>query len=254
MTVVLIPQEKLTVGFDTCKDQIITLLSDSRTLYDSRKFASSITLSILAHEEVGKLNIIRIHILGKKDITKKEWDNISKPGSHTFKSTAFYNIALEDLKKMGEEKYNKIIEKAKPLGIIHKPHKYSELLKHESMMKQRFKTLNEIKKACLYVDWKDSEWFSISKIYSEHELSLLANYLLDLVGYELHSELLIYKYPLDFYYEVPPEASLMRKDPLWQKREEYSKRVYGDKEYSEFLKAVNYLIETFPKKSFKFVK
>lgn len=254
MNNILIPTTKLVEGFESCREQIIILLSDSKELYRSRKFISSIALSILAHEEVGKLNIIRTHILSQKGITKKEWEETSKPGSHTYKATTFYGIALNDLKKMGEKKYNQIIEEEKRKGSYQKFHSYSDIIKHESIMRKHFKILNEIKKACLYVDWKDSNWFTISKIYSEHELKLLANYLLDLVGYELVSEILTYKYPSDFYHQIPAEISIMRKDPLWHQREEYSKRIYDDKEYQKFLDAINYLIDTFPKKSFKFVK
>lgn len=253
MTDVLIPKEKLSEGIDSCKDHITEILSDSKKLYESRKFISSIALSILVHEEVGKLNIIRAHHVLKTDITKKEWENLSKPGSHTFKLTTFYGLAIEDLKKMGEEKYNRIVEEEKQRGNKQKFRPYSELLKNESLMRTRFKILNEIKKSCLYLDWKNSEWFNISKIYSEHELELLANYILELAGYEFYSELLAYKYPSDFYHQVSPEVSIMRQDPLWEQREAYTQRVYQDKQYQEFLDAVNYLLETFPKKSFKFV-
>ncbi len=233
MTDILIPKERLSEGFESCHKQISTMLSDSKKLFESRKFISSIGLSILAHEEIGKLNIIRNHIFSKTDISKSDWDNISKPGSHAYKLTIFYGYAFEDLKKMGEERYNTIVEAEKQrTGITSS--KYSELLKSESMIRERLKKLNDIKKSCLYVDWKNNDWFSISKIYSEHELDLLANYLLEFATYELISELIVLKFPLDYYYEVIPEKSIMRNDPLWKQREEYSKRVYEDKDYGEF--------------------
>lgn len=73
---ILIPKEKLLEGFGCCKEQIANLLSDSKKLYESKKFMSSIALSTLAHEEVGKLNIIRVHMALKKDITRLTWDGI----------------------------------------------------------------------------------------------------------------------------------------------------------------------------------
>lgn len=249
---VLIPKEKLVEGFEKCREQVVRLLYDSKTLYDSNNFISSIVLSILAHEEIGKLNLIRLHINANSDISEEEWKNNTKPGSHTYKGSAFYGIALEGLKKMGETRYNQVVEEERKNGSTQKFLSYRELLKREANIRKHLNTLNEIKKACLYLDWKNSDWFEISEIYSSHELQLLSNHLLDLVGYELYSEILDYKYPSDFFHTVPAEVSIMRRDPIWLQREEYSKRLYGDEQYQDFLDAVNYMIDTFPQKSFKF--
>jgi AbiV family abortive infection protein len=249
----LIPREKLVEGFDKCRDLVSTLLTDSETLYKSGNYTSSIVLSILAHEEISKLNIIWTHVRTNSGISKEEWNKNSKPGSHTYKGTSFYGIALDELKKMGEIKYDQIVAEEKINGSTLTYRSYHELLKQEEHIRNQLKTLNEIKKACLYLDWKNCDWFKISEIYSTHELRLLSEYLLDFVRYELFSEILDYKYPFELYHTLPVEINVMKNDPIWIQREEYSKTVYGDEGYKKFLDAINYMIDTFPQKSFKFI-
>jgi len=242
---ILIPKEKLRQGFKKCREHILSLLSDSKSLYDSDRYLSSIGLSILANEEVGKLNLIRAHIVQNSDIVESEWNEMSKFGSHSFKLTSFYQHSLEDVMKLGKDQYDKTVEEERKRGNKIKFRKFSEVVKHQQILKNRLKKFNEIKKACFYVDWKNSDWFSASSFYSKHELNLIANFLLDFTGYQFFSEILSYKYPSNFFYQVPKEINVMMNDPLWQQREEYAARVF-DEDYQKFLSAINYLVDKFP--------
>ena len=235
---VLIPKEKLHEGFERGKEQVSLLLQDARHLYDGEKFVSAIALTILANEEVGKLNVIRTHIVEKRDILDSEWEELSKMGSHGNKLLRFYELGYNTLEEIGEEKYNKLIEDEKRKGSNVKFKKYSELISHKSKMHEMLKRLNNIKKGCFYLDWKNNSWVTMLTIYDEHETALLANFLLDFTGYEFFTELLDYKYQNG-------NVEDKKNDSLWEEREKYTQRIYT-KEYEGFFSAINYLINKFP--------
>lgn len=243
---VLIPKEKLHEGFEKCFEHVANLLSDSRKMHDDKRFVSSIALSILAFEEIGKLDFIRTYINKNTDITKEDWDEFSSYGSHSFKLLSFYQLALDDVKRLGKEGYDKVVEEEKKKGSPIKHKTYAEIINAEATLKTSLKKYNSIKKACFYLDWKEKDWFSITTFYSDHELNLLAVFLLDFVSYGLLTERLDYRYPLNLFHQVPDEISTMKKDTIWLEREEYVKKAYTEK-YREFFATVNYLIDRFPK-------
>lgn len=243
---ILIPKKNLDAGFKKCHNCVTCLLSDSRKLYDEKRFVSSIALSILAYEEVGKMDFIRMKIKNECDILEKEWKEMSSYGSHSYKLISFYQFALEDVQKLSEDEFNRIVEEEKKRGSIVKFKKLSELKEGEEIIKKRFRKFNDIKKACFYEDWKDEKWFDINDVYNEHELELLANFLLDFTEYELYTEILNYRYPFNFFHQVPKEVNIMMKDEIWLERDKYVKTVYTT-EYHNFLNVINYLIDRFPK-------
>lgn len=213
-------------------------------MYEDKRFATSIALSILAYEEVGKMDFIRLKIKSKEDIFENEWRKMSTLDSHSSNLLSFYQLALNDVKKLSEEEYNRLLKRKK--GSLVKFKKLSEIKENEEIMKKLFRKFNDIKKACFYEDWKDEKWLDINDVYDEHELELLANFLLDFAGYGLCTEMLDYKYPSNFYHQVSKEINIMMHDEIWLEREKYIKAV-SSAEYKKFLIAINYLVDRFPK-------
>lgn len=241
----LIPKEKLHAGFKKCQEHITMLLSDSRYLYDAGRYSSSIALSILANEEVGKMNMIRAHTVTKSDILMSEWSDMSKIGSHSFKLVSFYQNAFDDVIKMGKEHYDETVREEVKKGSKINFKGFDVIVKHVDVLKTRLQKFNEIKKACLYVDWKNDSWFSAPMYFTGYELNLIANFLLDFTGYEFFSEILSYKYPSPIFHQIPKQFNIMMNDSIWQQREEYAERIFH-KEYQQFLDAINFLIDKFP--------
>lgn len=217
----LIPHEKLREGYKKGKNLVLRLFDEDEFFYTQRQFSTSISLSILIKEELIKLNLIRNHIMNKSEISEKEWDAVSESGSHIIKLTKLYADALDQIKNLGEGGYNHVVEMERKQGTKQEFNKFSDVSNENPLIKKRLKSLNNIKKACWYLDWQNSQWVTLSSIYSEKELELLANYFLQIVGYEVANELLNDKYPLSFYHELPPEVSLLRRDPLWKKCQEF---------------------------------
>lgn len=242
---ILIPKEKLQEGFEQCYNHVALLLSDSKKLYDERRFVSSISLAILAYEEIGKLELIRIHLYEKSDITEEQWKELSAFGSHFFKLLTFYQRALDAIKRLGKEGYDRIVEDEKKRGSQVKFKTFEEIINNEATFKTSIKKFNSVKKSCFYLDWKNNDWFSITSFYTEHELELLANFLQDFTMFGLLTERLDYKYPSNFFHQIPDEISIMKKDEIWIEREKYASAIYTE-EYQKFLAAINYLIDKFP--------
>jgi len=243
---ILIQKNQLEMGFKKCQDKILGFAASAKILYDKKQFPESISLSILGYEEIGKLDFIRICIKKNKNITKQEWMGMSRPGSHSYKLLSFYQLALDDVKNLSEAEYNRIVEDEKKKGSPIKFKKFSEIGKNEDLMKKRFSKLNDIKKACFYTDFENGKWISIEDVYSEHELELLANFLLDFTNFGVLTEILNKKYPLNFYHQIPKEVNLMMQDEIWIEREKYVRAIYTE-EYQKFLTGIDYLIDRFPK-------
>lgn len=243
----MIPQNQLHEGYKKGKELIIRLFGENEFFYKQKQYSTSISISILIKEEVTKLNLIRNHIINKSKISEEDWRLVSSAGSHGFKLKKPYTDALKEVKALGEERYNKIVKMEETYGTNQEFKSFFEVSNENKLVSIRLEALNKIKQACWYLDWQNSQWITLSSIYSEKELELFANYLLQITGYEIANEILNYKYPLAFYHEIPPQASLMRKDPLWKKREEFYELLKNEN-FEKIINVVANIIDNFPTK------
>jgi len=111
-----IPLSKLEEGFEKGTTHIQNMIDASKTLFDSKHYAMSISISILILEELTKFRVILTHLRKKKQITKEEWDVLSKGGSHDTKLTKLFEDAQDEVIQMGEEHQKRVQELSKKLG------------------------------------------------------------------------------------------------------------------------------------------
>jgi len=103
-----VPLSKLEEGFEKGTAHIQNMIDSSKTLFDSKHYAMSISISILILEELTKFRVILIHLRKKKPISKEEWDALSKGGSHDTKLTKLFEDAQDEVIQMGEEHQNRV--------------------------------------------------------------------------------------------------------------------------------------------------
>ncbi|MDE1829489.1 MAG: AbiV family abortive infection protein [Thaumarchaeota archaeon] len=213
----LIPIKKLVEGFNKSREHIGEILNDCKLLYGKKRFVSCMGLAILAQEELVKMNLLRNHISEQKSIQKENWKAFSQYGSHSSKLTALYKEADKETEKLSEAVYNIIVQNYKKLGSgIKYRSSYSEIKKSSKIALQRLESLNKIKKACWYLDWENCDWLTLSTNYTEKDLHILANYLLQLTMSQYAEQMLSYRYASSIFYEIRPELNVMTKDPLWK--------------------------------------
>lgn len=177
--VILIPVEKLQQGFDLCRKQMEMLIESSQILYDSKKYPLSIALSILAREESAKLQLIDMYISAGHGISKKQWDYLTRGYVHERKLKDPVKFSVDFAKWQGEKRYKQVQKWGKNHGLGELPADYDDFMKVGEKDYARLLSLNEIKKDCFYLDWRDSSW----KIFldkSEEDLEALS--LVELTG------------------------------------------------------------------------
>lgn len=177
--VILIPVEKLQEGFDLCKKQMEMLIESSQILYNSKKYSPSIALSVLAREESAKLERISQHITLSLGISKKEWSSMTQGFVHEKKLVNPVKFAVKFAKWEGKKRFEKMERWGEKHGYGEMPASYEDFMKVEEKHYERLRSLNEIKKECFYVDWKESCW-KILFNRSEEELEALS--LVELTG------------------------------------------------------------------------
>ena len=170
-----IPLPKLENGFRKGIVHIQRMMDSSIILHKSEHHSMSIAISILTHEELTKLRDMVVHIRDQKPIIWKEWKEISRGGSHEAKLEKLYNDALNDVLQMGPAHHEKVQELNRKIGR----NDITDFPIRADMERQisLFKNLNDIKKECIYLDWKDGDWITFEINNTTREQAALAEVL-----------------------------------------------------------------------------
>lgn len=239
-----IPFSKLEEGYRKGRNLIIRLYEDSKFFYDSGRFTAAISLAILAREEITKISSIREYQNNRKNMPMEEWNSLTSPRSHELKSCKPCEDGKDLINSLGPKIYDKIIETEKNAGCSLNYDAYQMALDNP-LIKSRLQKFNIVKKFCWYLDWINSEWVTMSMLYEEWVLRQLAIYFIRNVNYEIYNEVLNKKYPLAFYWEVPPQASLLRKDPVYLECQKYFELIKSP-EYEDIIVLSCMLIDHLP--------
>lgn len=171
---ILIPPEKISEGYYKEIDQIESLLHASNSLYDSKDYALSLAISLLAHEEISKLDVIQEHLKQKTGIMKSEWDDLTKKrGMHERKSTRHYTKARENIGQKTQKDIDLYNTFFKNLGHETIP-TYDEWMKSNAKAITAYESLVKIKENCFYLSWEKEKWINLSTIASKEEIEALA--------------------------------------------------------------------------------
>lgn len=218
---IIFPKENLIEAFNKERKHIVGLLSDSKILFENKRFSTSISLSILALEEIRKLMMIREHIIKQEDVYRDEWAVYIKGGSHEHKLSDVYLQPLQHLQKITDEEYKRFIENDKKLGNKQKFSDLDRIKQPSQLMIIRLKKLNEIKKACWYLSEHNTKPYTLNTVCESKYLSYLGKWIFDLVVTLFNDEVLTYKYPPKIFHEIPKEVNILVQDKAWQQIQRY---------------------------------
>jgi len=227
MTEFLIPPEKMKEGFDKETKHIESLLESSEILFNAKKFSSSLSLSILAHEEIAKLRLIRHHYRNETGITKKEWFDMKKGGSHKKKLMGPSIERKKHLEQMGEARFEAARYIKRLVGDPMADLSYSQMKDTDdpAIMGK----LDDVKQDCFYLDWVNQKWSSISTKISKNQIEAMAHVNLEITKWFLNQTVLLNKHPT---IELDPNSDSFKKyanDPLLQKDQIFKKYFFSNK-------------------------
>src|SRR5439155_16808714 len=119
-----------------------------------------IALSILALEESAKLELIHKKIMMSEPIREKEWKKITNDSeAHIKKLVKPVRDENSAMKLLGKESYEKLQKLSSRLGFGNMP-SFDDVTSIDDSHFDYYRTLNKIKKDCIYLDWNVSDWFS----------------------------------------------------------------------------------------------
>jgi len=156
-----IPFEKLEFGIKQGILIVENLLKDSEILLKKKRYASSISLAILAYEEISKQNILRLQLKQGKPFPWKTWIVLSSGGQgHSTKLSDMMLKKKINLEKKGSSKIDSYINKINtdfgfpPLA----DHKMAQI--EAEFLVHLLPKLNNVKKDCFYLDYdlKNQKW------------------------------------------------------------------------------------------------
>ena len=170
-----IPLPKLEEGIEKGMKHIQEMNESSRILLESGHHSISIAISVLAHEELAKLRDMVVHLRDKKPITWMEWKELSRGGSHGAKLVKLHKDALNDVIQRGEAHHKDVQELHRKIGA-NIPMDFPTRADMERQI-SIFKNLNDVKKECVYLDWKDGDWITFETNTNTDERAALAEVL-----------------------------------------------------------------------------
>ncbi len=194
-----IPTEKISDGYRKCKRHVENLLYSSRILYDAKQYSLSLSLSILAREEIAKLLVIQDHLKNNTAISGMEWNKLTKSTkestAHRFRLTFPLKLMRENIQSFTRDEFQKMEWERIQMGIsLGMP--YEQAMALTSDFEKAFEKLDQVKQECLYPGW-NGRWNSLSIKLEANEVQGLAYvHLLDIetnyysaISVRIHNEI-----------------------------------------------------------------
>ena len=221
----LIPAEKLDDGFERAKFLVESFIESSNLAFDKHHYQISIGLSILAYEEIFKMQMFFMALQKNEGIKKEDWDSITKGNRQEGKSAHIvkYERSYLDRKKFIEERgFYEHLATERILKKFDKNWQYqtfNEKTKRDPQALKRLRAFSKIKNACFYLDWKDNDWQIFTKV-SKLERKALAELLLWMAEFQYCVTVLDKKNPTII--DDVNSESFQRyvNDPLFKKQQE----------------------------------
>ena len=165
------------VGLPMMIDHIDRLLKDSEFLIKKKRYSSSIPLSVLALEEIGKIHIISSIDKLEKPIVDKIWKDITRGGvAHIRKTTGIIFSREKYLEKFDPESEKYIDEMMKAVGM--KPIELQMAKIDNMLLKALFLRLEKIKQDCFYTDTDtNGNWINFDTRFNKEDKKSIAYFL-----------------------------------------------------------------------------
>ena len=173
---IAIPFENLQEGFEISKRQIELLLESSNILSSENKFSIALTLTILAREELSKLDLIENCIDKRINLSKKEWMKITKYGSHKEKLQGLIKNAKKRVEESGPEVYKWTQDNIEKFGYGEIKNNYEDAVKIDPSISANLGIMNFIKQDSWYLDWnwENSSWKILTKMFDKKQIESMA--------------------------------------------------------------------------------
>lgn len=226
----LIPYEQIEDGFQREKHQVESLIASSILVFDQKHYSVSIGLSILAYEEVYKMQKFLFVLENKTGIKKEDWDAITKgtkeprKNSHEVKYERSYLDRKKVLLDKGISEHLVTEDLMKKLYNNYQYRSFKEKTESNPIVLERLKSLNLIKNACFYLDWRFNDWDIFTKVAKE-ERKALAEFLLWLVQLSYYHAMLDKNHHAITNDENSEDFLAYTNDPLFKKSMELENKL-----------------------------
>jgi len=160
---VSIPNSKLEKGIELGKVQAKLLLDSSEILCEKRKYVTSISLAILAKEELTKIRIFNKMLTKGLTIENDVWQILT---DHRIKLSLPYYQAYERLRRKSLPTLVKLQNAYKNEGID-LSFNIINLIKPINIEHLKFlQSLDLVKQDCQFLNWINNDWYSILNNYN----------------------------------------------------------------------------------------
>ena len=180
MTDDYISPEQVKEGFKKCHIVVNRLLKDAELLMKNGRYSSSVSLAILAYEEVSKAKDLRLKAKEDKGLTQAEWAKISFGRyAHDTKLSSIVDARQKRLERFSQGQVDFLNMVTKKMGFTG----YADLptIRNENMLLQKiFPKLNSIKQDCFYLNWdeKGKVWTYFDRRFNEKTKKSIAKFLI----------------------------------------------------------------------------
>ena len=216
------------------------LLNSSQKFLKEGQFSISIPLTILAFEELAKVDFLRIRIRDNQEISFKDWNNLTfGKGAHFLKLKWTLKKKSKKLEKWTEEDIQSLNFVNQKLGLNVQYKNKNAIQKDVDLFLPLIPKFKVLKEDCLYVNWDKSirKWTYFDRRFTENVKQLIANYLY----LEARREFFIQKLAED----MPNYIFARFTDDDWSKLEKSKNRLEIIKIQNEISKVITGKLEIF---------
>lgn len=174
----LIPISELDDGFLRAKFLVESLMDTSKLAHSKHHYHVSIGLSILAYEEISKMQMFFLAKQKGEGISKEDWKLVTKGDGKNRKSAHVVKPEKSylDRKKFIEERgfmehlaTEQILKKMDP-SWQYQP--FEEKTRKDPLALERSKSFGSIKNSCFYLDWENDNWQIFTKVAKKSRKAL----------------------------------------------------------------------------------
>ena len=211
MTDEYISPEQVKEGFKRCHTVVNRLLKDAELLMKNGRYSSSVSLAILAYEEVSKANDLRLKAKEGNGLTQANWSKMSFGRyAHDTKLSGIVDARQNRLERFNQGQADFLNLVTKKMGFTG----YADLQtsRNENMLLQKiFPKLNLVKQDCFYLNWdeKGKDWTYFDRRFNEKTKKSIAKFLI----ITTESAMLSAKFTMD----LPTKPIVQYTDEEWEK-------------------------------------
>lgn len=203
--------EKVRDGFKKCHAVVNRLLKDAELLLKNGRYSSSVSLAILAYEEVSKANDLRLKIKNEEGLTQQQWGKMSGGrGAHDLKLLSIVEAREKRLNRLNQGQADFLNLVSNKIGIS--GYADFQATKNETvLLKDIFPKLNAVKQDCFYLNWdeKGKDWTYFDRKFNEKTKKAIAKFLITTTEGIMVSQ----KFTMD----IPTKPFVQYSDEEWKK-------------------------------------